>query len=183
MAFHFMSSNGNQQLVVMDRNNGEPIKNAHVEVFISEYNRSERRSTLNKVYAGMTNNDGLYEINKLSENQRQNVQFKVSKGDDYLQIENQFAYLTHSYEKRKRKQIVWFTDRAIYRPGQIVHFKGVLLQFDEMNVPSIHKKDLFEIQLKDANHQVVETQSLKTCLLYTSPSPRDQRGSRMPSSA
>ena len=24
---------------------------------------------------------------------------------------------------------------------------------------------------------------LKTCLLYTSPSPRDQRGSRMPSSA
>ena len=26
-------------------------------------------------------------------------------------------------------------------------------------------------------------QQLKTCLLYTSPSPRDQRGSRMPSSA
>ena len=26
-------------------------------------------------------------------------------------------------------------------------------------------------------------QSFKTCLLYTSPSPRDQRGSRMPSSA
>ena len=25
--------------------------------------------------------------------------------------------------------------------------------------------------------------SIKTCLLYTSPSPRDQRGSRMPSSA
>ena len=27
------------------------------------------------------------------------------------------------------------------------------------------------------------TDSLVTCLLYTSPSPRDQRGSRMPSSA
>ena len=27
------------------------------------------------------------------------------------------------------------------------------------------------------------TQDLKACLLYTSPSPRDQRGSRMPSSA
>ena len=26
-------------------------------------------------------------------------------------------------------------------------------------------------------------QALKDCLLYTSPSPRDQRGSRMPSSA
>ena len=30
---------------------------------------------------------------------------------------------------------------------------------------------------------IPEIQSLHTCLLYTSPSPRDQRGSRMPSSA
>ena len=28
-----------------------------------------------------------------------------------------------------------------------------------------------------------ENDQLRTCLLYTSPSPRDQRGSRMPSSA
>ena len=33
-------------------------------------------------------------------------------------------------------------------------------------------------------HKVIETFSeLWNCLLYTSPSPRDQRGSRMPSSA
>ena len=31
------------------------------------------------------------------------------------------------------------------------------------------------------NHEQVI--NIKTCLLYTSPSPRDQRGSRMPSSA
>ena len=30
---------------------------------------------------------------------------------------------------------------------------------------------------------IVESVKLKDCLLYTSPSPRDQRGSRMPSSA
>ena len=37
--------------------------------------------------------------------------------------------------------------------------------------------DLDELDLKTANI------GSKTCLLYTSPSPRDQRGSRMPSSA
>ena len=31
--------------------------------------------------------------------------------------------------------------------------------------------------------EVVAGESSKSCLLYTSPSPRDQRGSRMPSSA
>ena len=32
-------------------------------------------------------------------------------------------------------------------------------------------------------HPEVDSEAVKTCLLYTSPSPRDQRGSRMPSSA
>ena len=31
--------------------------------------------------------------------------------------------------------------------------------------------------------KIEEMSSISTCLLYTSPSPRDQRGSRMPSSA
>ena len=33
------------------------------------------------------------------------------------------------------------------------------------------------------NHQLSKNIFLRACLLYTSPSPRDQRGSRMPSSA
>ena len=38
---------------------------------------------------------------------------------------------------------------------------------------------------KDLNEQEISIfrQTLFSCLLYTSPSPRDQRGSRMPSSA
>ena len=36
---------------------------------------------------------------------------------------------------------------------------------------------------KDSNEKKDLKESTKTCLLYTSPSPRDQRGSRMPSSA
>ena len=33
------------------------------------------------------------------------------------------------------------------------------------------------------DHKVIALQYVCVCLLYTSPSPRDQRGSRMPSSA
>ena len=44
-------------------------------------------------------------------------------------------------------------------------------------------------ELADSDYSVIADEfnslirSLNTCLLYTSPSPRDQRGSRMPSSA
>ena len=37
--------------------------------------------------------------------------------------------------------------------------------------------------LRFANFATGDMMSFGTCLLYTSPSPRDQRGSRMPSSA
>ena len=40
--------------------------------------------------------------------------------------------------------------------------------------------DIRNVFLKKLGDKV---EKLKTCLLYTSPSPRDQRGSRMPSSA
>ena len=38
-------------------------------------------------------------------------------------------------------------------------------------------------QLKVLGEQGFAYEKVKICLLYTSPSPRDQRGSRMPSSA
>ena len=43
----------------------------------------------------------------------------------------------------------------------------------------------FEIQGKRLNaiHALLTKENCVICLLYTSPSPRDQRGSRMPSSA
>ena len=44
-----------------------------------------------------------------------------------------------------------------------------------------------EVNLEEWNDawskMIVETEPLTTCLLYTSPSPRDKRQSRMPSSA
>ena len=44
--------------------------------------------------------------------------------------------------------------------------------------------DLISYQwMKNHWHMVLSPQKDKACLLYTSPSPRDQRGSRMPSSA
>ena len=43
---------------------------------------------------------------------------------------------------------------------------------------------LIALDQKDCKYEVFAPDvKLNTCLLYTSPSPRDQRGSRMPSSA
>ena len=50
--------------------------------------------------------------------------------------------------------------------------------------PEINPFDTFMLQADDLHKIYVEQSGNPNgCLLYTSPSPRDQRGSRMPSSA
>ena len=46
----------------------------------------------------------------------------------------------------------------------------------------IRARELLKVEWKN-DRVKKEIEDLNTCLLYTSPSPRDQRGSRMPSSA
>ena len=61
------------------------------------------------------------------------------------------------------------------QPLPLMNRKTVLIVDDE---PAI--RDMLKVALEMADFQCIEA---KNCLLYTSPSPRDQRGSRMPSSA
>ena len=61
------------------------------------------------------------------------------------------------------------------------------LSFDEKLIKKL-RQEFFSVdtQFFEFLHETVNTYALKhslPCLLYTSPSPRDQRGSRMPSSA
>ena len=49
-------------------------------------------------------------------------------------------------------------------------------------IPPDDIEKLSKLQVKDSK-ELSPNERLRICLLYTSPSPRDQRGSRMPSSA
>ena len=66
-------------------------------------------------------------------------------------------------------QVRYVTAEGEIKPGDFRDLDGVV-----------------ELALKKARWQIKPSKipdELRSCLLYTSPSPRDQRGSRMPSSA
>ena len=71
--------------------------------------------------------------------------------------------------------------RLVNKPG--LNFKIPFIQevtYFEKRVLSLVSQDSEEVILDDQKRLEVDTYS---CLLYTSPSPRDMRRSRMPSSA
>ena len=79
----------------------------------------------------------------------------------------------------------------------IVHDNGTLLELHHFGPRAFHKlrylipvlgwlfglRDVLRARSKASEYRTSVDVSNHTCLLYTSPSPRDQRGSRMPSSA
>ena len=84
--------------------------------------------------------------------------------------------------------------RHLLEHSDLVNEIEVIKGFLNIKVPAAAFLEDFNKTLSDENYGVkeidntqsgvmVEYSSPNTCLLYTSPSPRDQRGSRMPSSA
>ena len=56
-------------------------------------------------------------------------------------------------------KVFLFTDRSIYRPGQIVYFKGIgITQNWKTKKPALlHTKDSLTVYLYDANSQKVDS--------------------------
>ena len=73
-------------------------------------------------------------------------------------------------------QVLDDIDQGIVNLSDMVNFLPADLTLDSENTSP-------EINAKKAFNFIEQPSQNKICLLYTSPSPRDQRGSRMPSSA
>ena len=64
---------------------------------------------------------------------------------------------------------------AAYGQTQITDASQLFIFANDLNLGAVSVDDYIK--------NISETRGVPACLLYTSPSPRDQRGSRMPSSA
>ena len=59
-----------------------------------------------------------------------------------------------------------------------------LIDCEHKTAPYVECSEYLVVRTSNIKNGVLSYEDIKyTCLLYTSPSPRDQRGSRMPSSA
>lgn len=94
-----------------------------------------------------------------------NVEARVSLEGDTAVFENFYLSKRNGDRKREKEEInakaFLFTDRSIYRPGQKIYFKGILVQRagDESEVVP---NEYVEIYLDDVNGEEVGFQRLKT---------------------
>src|SRR5690554_2218578 len=90
------------------------------------------------------------------------VRFRLQKGADVFFSSPvwQGFYVDRPNHPERRHFVV--TDRAVYRPGQTVHYKVVAMERDTSGVLSVREGEVTELVLRDVNHRELQRHSLKT---------------------
>ena len=143
---------------IVDRNNGEPIKNA--EIFLRNKKRNRGTYIHKKL---LTDKNGFASFK--STDRYSDVTITVKTKDDNATFGNSYLYnqisknINNSNEKINIKSFI-FTDRSIYRPGQTVYFKAIVIK-KQGDTSTIFTNEFVELTLKDVNRQIIKTISLK----------------------
>ena len=124
----------------------------------------------------------------------QNSQSPLSKATNIVWHQSSVDREARSQQKGHRSAILWFTGLSGSGKSTLANAVNVTLHkngystyvLDGDNIRHGLCKDLgfSDLDREENIRRIGEVSKLfLDCLLYTSPSPRDQRGSRMPSSA
>lgn len=158
---------GNQEYTLFHRQTGKPLTNAVVKAFFVKYDYRQRKAIVENIETLKTNNEGYVKIKPRENNSTLVVEFK--NGKDSLSTKNynnQFGNGIYLYKNVEQKQwetqTVLFTDRAIYRPGQTVHFKGIVYKTDFEKKHEMVTGFLTTVTLFDVNNQKISELQLMT---------------------
>ncbi|MEO6483398.1 MAG: alpha-2-macroglobulin family protein [Ferruginibacter sp.] len=154
--------NNNNEYYVLNRDNGQPLPKTAVQVWQTSYNYNKNQNEELKAESYTTDKNGYFKLTENKQYRNFTMQFKTGNDELFLD-ENNYNNYYNSYEQPVKPQTFLFTDRAIYRPGQIVYFKGIVLKKgDKKNETSILPNFNSFVQLKDANGQKLNELKLTT---------------------
>ncbi len=158
----------NNRVYIRELTNGKAVSNAVVTIY--SVDRTNYQSTkINGSTEHKTDENGSFKF-AFSTNYRQHYLFEIKKRKDYLFFD-ELEYLNLPYNnsedgnqapvafEKNANRIFFFTDRSLYRPGQLVYFKGIAITKDFITKRSkliIDKKPL-TVFLKDVNGKRVDS--------------------------
>ena len=155
---------GVHQFYINDRLTGQPLKGAKVECFVQKWNSLLRRYEYHKTQTANTDKNGWMQSNRHHNNGNYSSSFrlKVTHKKDQLYTEDNY-YNYNQNEPYTVYRTHFFLDRAIYRPGQTVYFKGLALSsMSDGESPKIITGRKTTIVFYDANYQEVTRKEVTT---------------------
>lgn len=146
------------EVYVVDRAEGEPQEKVAVQAYYWDYNTQKYKKYGSKAY---TNKEGYVSIP--AGRDYRSFELEMSRKKDRYRTESLYAYYYNVGPQEEREDIFthFFLDRKIFRPGQTVHFKGIVLS-RKGEKHSIKKNYPLSVALYDVNGEEVSSLNLQT---------------------
>ena len=139
---------------VLDAQSGEPIEGAQVRSW-----RLDREGKFSKVKPVKTNADGLFSIATDNQHNRGLALLAEHEGQRVSSVHNVANYLDKG-KVDPFQRTFFFTDRALYRPGQTISYKGITVRVDQKNDDySVQPQKNVVIVFRDPNGKEIARQT------------------------
>ena len=144
------------EVVVVDAESGHPIEGASVALY-------DRQNDKQILIAKQANNAEGRTLFVREAQRRSQLTTMVSKGEDHWLPEQSWwsSNSNQSQQDKVQTEIRLYTDRAIYRPGQIVHLSGIVYSQKHWDAHTLESKEI-QLLMRDANWKEVGKQSVRS---------------------
>jgi hypothetical protein len=120
---------GGSDIYLLDRETGKPLKGAAVEAYARNYNYMSRQWAETKTGDYVSDENGFIALQDPgSRGSNRSLFLKMKYKNDLFISSDFYLYPVSDAPPKTLVQTNFFTDRAIYRPGQTVWYKGVVLE-------------------------------------------------------
>ncbi|MEJ7914248.1 MAG: MG2 domain-containing protein, partial [Chitinophagaceae bacterium] len=151
---------------VLHRESGQPLPGATVTAYSRQYSYEKKRTDKNKIAAYTTDVHGFFRTANTIKTNHSGYILEIKYKQDHLFLdEEQYYDLPYrpdeQVDKKEARKIFFFTDRALYRPGQTVYFKGIVVSSNtgDHTIATSYKAT---VQLYDINDQIIDTLEVTT---------------------
>ena len=153
-----MNADEGLNIYILNRETGLPMEGVSARCYKQEY--SYKSNSYNDVELGqaVSDKDGLI---MFSFEKSTNFLVDLSYGDDVLISNNRLDFFKKNQNTKEVLNMNFYTDRAIYRPGQTVQFKGILLKEKEGRKELVQNYNTL-VEFRDSNYQIIDTLTLTT---------------------
>jgi uncharacterized protein YfaS (alpha-2-macroglobulin family) len=146
---------GSGQFYLLDRSTGQPLAGVIAQSFTRDYDYRSRSYIRKNSELYTSGPDGSFTVKNTSGRDYATLSFDFSLKNDRLVADNYFSrYRTNEPERGEKIRTFFFTDRSIYRPGQAVYFKGIVVGTEGDN-NRIVKDNRSSVTLYDVNGQKI----------------------------
>ncbi|MFA7361072.1 MAG: alpha-2-macroglobulin family protein [Candidatus Kapaibacterium sp.] len=160
------------EFYTLNRDTGYPLDGAEAVIYVQNYDYNKSRYEYIRSGDYTADKNGYFSVKSTGKSRsfyvelRHNGQFLTTQGLNfgygYSYIKDAF-YQGEYYEQNTKPYTAtyFFTDRSLYRPGQTLYFKGLVVEAKGKE-SSIKAGEFVTVELYDVNSQKVSEQSFTT---------------------